>query len=628
MTVVDDIKERVDIVEIVGESVKLRKSGKNYVGFCPFHQNTRTPSFVVFPDTGTWRCFGACNEGGDVYSFLMKKEGWDFKETLSYLADRTGIVLTPLSPEQEAAQEAHERLREALEAAVVYYRQQLLDSDAGRQVQAYLKGRNLQKPVLETFEIGYAPDSFELTGRYLSSRGFTEAELEEAGLLSRRDSGGTYDRFRHRIMIPIRDSRGRMVGFGARAVDKDAVPKYLNSPQTPIFDKSRLLYGLDKARKAIRSENLAVIVEGYMDVIGVHQAGFENLVSPMGVALSEHQLRMLKRYSRRMVLALDPDAAGIQGALRGLSVARETLDRELDPVFDARGLLRYEGRLDADIRIVTLPEELDPDEVVAQDPEEWRRLIDEAKTVVDFMMDTLAMEYDLHDPKAKGEVASRILPLIADVADPVERDAYRQKLARLLQVDERTLYSQRASGKEKRPARAILVQPTGLVSQEDAALERFSLGVLLQKPEFLYHVDRLFQEADLPRLSDEDFQSTARREMFTIIRQSLAQDDMEPGSFWRHRLEGAMLELAQTVEAVAGDVDFSLPRTRSEILSGFLHMRKRRLDARLQELHFQQALAYEGAAEDTVHALKPIQDIMLQRERLDRALGKQSGRMV
>jgi len=205
MTVVDDIKERVDIVEIVGESVKLRKSGKNYVGFCPFHQNTRTPSFVVFPDTGTWRCFGACNEGGDVYSFLMKKEGWDFKETLSYLADRTGIVLTPLSPEQEAAQEAHERLREALEAAVVYYRQQLLDSDAGRQVQAYLKGRNLQKPVLETFEIGYAPDSFELTGRYLSSRGFTEAELEEAGLLSRRDSGGTYDRFRHRIMIPIRD---------------------------------------------------------------------------------------------------------------------------------------------------------------------------------------------------------------------------------------------------------------------------------------------------------------------------------------------------------------------------------------------------------------------------------------
>lgn len=632
MTVVDDIKDRIDIVEIVGESVKLRKSGKNYVGFCPFHQNTRTPSFVVFPDTGTWRCFGACNEGGDVFSFLMKKEGWDFRESLTYLADRAGIVLTPITPEQEAAQEAHEHLREALEAAVVYFRQQLLHSDAGRHVQEYLKGRHLQQPVLETFELGYAPDSFQATSEHLFSKGFTEEDLEQTGMLSRRDSGGTYDRFRHRIMIPIRDARGRMVGFGARAVEKDAVPKYLNSPQTVLFDKGRLLYGLDKARKSIRAENLAVIVEGYMDVIGVYQAGFTNLVSPMGVALSEHQIRQLKRYSRRMVLALDPDAAGIQGALRGLNVAREALDRRMDPVFDARGLLRYEGRLDADIRIVTLPEDLDPDEVVAKDPEEWRRLIDQAKTVVDFMMDTLAEQYDLNDPKAKGQVAEEVLPLIADVADAIERDTYRQKLARLLQVDERTLYAGRdayARGTPARAARRIQRQAPALVSREETALERFCLGVLLQKPEFLYHVDRLFQEADLPRVSGVDFQSTARQQLYDIVRQSLAQDEREPGSFWRHELDGAMLELAETIAAIAADVDFSLPRTRSEILSGFLHLRKRQLDARLQELRFQQEIAYDDEDEtDPADQLRQIQEVMSQRERLDRALAAQSGRVV
>ncbi|MBN2554844.1 MAG: DNA primase [Anaerolineales bacterium] len=632
MTVIDDIKERVDIVEIVGESVKLRKSGKNYTGFCPFHQNTRTPAFVIFPDSGTWRCFGACNEGGDVFSFLMKKEGWDFRETLSYLADRTGIVLTPLTSAEEASQEINQRLRDVLEAAVVFYRNQLLHSHAGSQVLAYLSGRNLAKHILETFEVGYAPQSFDETAAHLKVKGYTEEELDAVGLLSQRESGGSYDRFRHRIMIPIRDAQGRMVGFGARAVDKDAQPKYLNSPQTILFDKGRILFGLDKARRSIRSENRAVIVEGYMDVIGVYQAGFTNLVSPMGTALSEHQLRTLKRYSRRMVLALDPDAAGSKGTLRGLSIAREAFDRNFDPVFDARGLLRYEGRLDADIRIASLPGDLDPDEVVAKDPELWRALIDGAKTVVDYVMETLAEQYDLSDPKAKSQVAKEVLPLIDDVGDVVERDAYRQKLARLLQVDERTLYPVSRNSAQRNQARATRKVRDGApaaVNAGEEPLERFCLGVLLQKPEFLYHVDRLFQEAGLPRLDRMDYQGTAGQELYIIIRQSLSQDEAEPRSFWQGKLDGPLLDLAEAAAAQAEEVDFTLPRVRADILASFLHLRKRYLDARIQELRFQQQFDLdEDAGNDVKAQLRQIQDVMSQRERLDRALAAQLDRSL
>ena len=280
-----------------------------------------------------------------------------------------------------------------------------------------------------------------------------------------------------------------------------------------------------------------------MDVIGVYQAGFTNLVSPMGTALSEHQLRTLKRYSRRMVLALDPDPAGSKGTLRGLSIAREAFDRELDPVFDARGLLRYEGRLDADIRIASMPGDLDPDEVVAKDPDLWRTLIDGAQTVVDYVMETLAEQHDLSDPKAKSQVAKEVLPLIDDVGDVVERDAYRQKLARLLQVDERTLYPVSRRSSQRNQAQATRRARDGApaaVNGGEEPLERFCLGVLLQKPEFLYHVDRLFQEAGLPRLDRMDYQRTAGQELYTIIRQSLSQDEAEPRSFWQGNLDGPL----------------------------------------------------------------------------------------
>ena len=510
MTVVDEVKDRIDIVEVVGESVKLRKSGKSYTGFCPFHPNKRTPAFAVFPDSGTWRCFGACNEGGDVFSFLMKKEGWDFKETLAYLAERTGVELRPITPEQEAAEEEHVRLRELLETTVTFFRHNLLYTPEGEPVLSYLDSRGMTDATIEAFDLGYAPNTWEATMNHLQERGYSVEDLQSAGMVSKRDEGGYYDRFRNRLMIPIRDVRGRMSGFGARVMDPDAVPKYLNSPQTALFDKGRLLYGLDRARKDIRQKDQAVIVEGYMDVIGLHQAGFANAVSPMGTAITEHQLRLLKRYSRRMILALDADAAGSQATMRGLNLARDALEREADPVFNTRGLVRYEGRLDADIRIVSLPGEKDPDEIVLEDPEAWMDVLGSAQTVVDYVLDVMSAEYDLDDPKNKAQIARQVLPLIEDVADPVEREAYRQQLSRRLKVDERALLKLRPQS-QKRAARQPSVDPTPVqevYSEQETALERFCLGVLLREPELVYQIDRAYVSIELERLSTKDFTGT------------------------------------------------------------------------------------------------------------------------
>ncbi len=420
MSVIDEIKARIDIVDLVSETVKLRHSGKNYTGFCPFHTNTHTPAFVVFPDSGTWRCFGQCNEGGDIFKFIMKKEGLDFPSALRELAQKAGVELEPQTPQRQAEDEANDHLRQLLEDAVTFYRHNLLQTPAGAPALAYLNKRGLTSETIETFGLGYAPDSWDAALTYFTSRGYTPQELLNTGLATERQEGnGVYDRFRNRTMFPIRDVQGRMTGFGARILDPNDVPKFLNSPQTVLFDKGHLLYGLDQARKAIRAQDQVVIVEGYLDVIVLHQGGFTNTVSPMGTALNEDQLRMLKRYTRRIVLALDADAAGEKATLRGLELARQALDHSDEMVFDARGLLHHEARLEADLRVTTIPEGMDPDEVVLRDPEEWKHILENAQPVVVHVMETLVAHRNVDDPKTKSEIAAQVLPLIEDVPELV-----------------------------------------------------------------------------------------------------------------------------------------------------------------------------------------------------------------
>jgi DNA primase len=628
MNVVDEVKDRIDIVELVGETVKLRKSGKNYTGFCPFHPNTRTPAFVVFPDTGTWRCFGACNEGGDIFTFVMKKEGWDFPEALRVLGERAGVEVHPITPERAAEAEANERLRELLELAVTFFRHQLVGTGEGEQVLAYLLQRGLTEEALEAFEIGFAPDSWDATLTHLEDKGYSAEDLKAAGLVTERETGGYYDRFRNRIMIPIRDPRSRMVGFGARVVKPGDVPKFLNSPQTVLFDKGKLLYGLDRARKAIRAEDRAVIVEGYLDVIALHQAGFENAVSPMGTALSEQQLALLKRYSRRMILALDADTAGDQATLRGLNIAREALDRELDPVFDARGLVRHEGRLDAELRIVSLPDGLDPDEVVAESKEAWTELLKGAQTVVDYVMDVASRGRDLDDAKVKADVAGQVLPLIEDVADPVERDAYRQKLARSLHVDERALMAWRPRKPARRKPAQGDKEAGGPVSalRRAGRLERFCLGLLLRRPDLIYRLDREMQSLELERLGRDDFSGTERKLVFDAVKAGLAQEEAEPESAWRLTLPAELLDLAEGLVDEAIDVDFEASRVFDAILDAFLRLRKRNLSDATSQMQFQLLAAQDAGdvsepMETDVESIKQqVQAMVIQRARLEQAL--------
>ena len=627
MSNIDEIKSHLDIVDLVSDSgVKLRKSGRNYTGFCPFHSNTKTPAFVVWPETGTWRCFGQCNEGGDIFKFVMKKEGWDFKESLRNLAERAGVELQKYSPQQEAQKELYDSQRGLLEEAVLYYRNHLLNNSG---VLDYLhKKRGLTDTTIETFGLGYAPRGWENALKHFTDRGYSEQDLIDCGLLTLRegddelgemDNRKIYDRFRHRLMIPIRDDRGRMAGFGARALEEDQVPKYLNSPQTALFNKGRLLYGLDRARKAIRSADQVVIVEGYLDVISPQQAGFENVVSPMGTALTENQMRLIKRFTRKIVMALDPDAAGQKAILRGLDAARQAMDREGELRFDARGLLRYEARLQADIRVASLPDGLDPDDVIARDPEEWAALIKAAKPIVTHVMETLAEGQDLDNPKTKSGIAAQVMPLIEDLPNPVERDSYRQQLARFLKVDERSLIGQQPQGpRVRRPKRRkdvgskqVEVQVIKTVSPSYQS-ETYCIGLLFRKPELLHRLDRQLQEAGLERILNEDFEYTDHQMLLDLIRASLEQDEQDHHQYIVDRIPETLQESAREMLNQTQQIDSLEERLIEDLQRSIIKLRRWGLNEVLNQLRF----IFEEAQEQGDLRATAYQEQVLQHTKL------------
>jgi len=638
MNTIDEIRNRLDIVDIISESVKLRRSGKNYTGFCPFHANTRTPAFVVFPDTGSWRCFGECNEGGDIFQYVMKKEGVDFKEALKMLADRAGIQLEPLTPQKKEESEREDHLRKLLEEAIIFYRHQLINSEPGKLARTYLREKRGIKPETEeTWELGYAPKSWDAALIYFKNKDYPISDIVEAGLLTEREDGKVYDRFRHRIMIPIRDMSGQVTGFGGRVLDPEDVPKFINSPQSILFDKSSILYGLDKARRAIRIENQAVIVEGYFDVIVVHQEGFQNVVSPMGTALTEIQIRMLKRFTRRLTLALDPDAAGQKATLKGLEVAREASDHNSDPIFDARGLIHYESRLQADLRVCTLPDELDPDEIVIQDTKLWEQIIQNAQPIIYHVLNSLTEGQDLDDPKIKSAIAAQILPLVKDVSNPIERDAYRQQIARILKIDERVLldaaspskrprrYKKQSPQSENQPAHApkLEVNERGKINM----IERGILAYLLKKPESKYKVDRFLRSKKLDRLTMTDFSSTENQHIAQIIFDSLSQGDLDPVDFIAEKIEGEtfLVELDQPEPQKNSEEDLKNTDQRELEEAARMVMQARQLSVNQQinEIRFlNTSPEEEGEKEQGLVHQERLLDLIKKRGLLDLALSK------
>ena len=632
MSTVDEIKDRINIVDLVSESgVQLRRSGRTQTGFCPFHDNKRTPAFAVWEETGTWKCFGECNDGGDIFKFVMKKEGWDFKEALHYLADKAGVELKQYTPQQQEERDANENLRTLLEEIALFYHQQL-KTPAGAKTLKYLREkRGLSDKTIEAFMLGYSPNSWDAVIKHFSERGYTVQDLMDAGMLSENDTGKRYDKFRDRLMIPIRDARGRMAGFGARTMDPEGIPKYLNSPQTSLFNKSNLLYGLDRAKKAIQTLDQAVIVEGYLDVISPHQAGFENVVAPMGTALGEGQLRLLKRYTpgNHIVLALDPDAAGQKAILRGLDAARQSFDRKTELKFDTHGYLRYEARLQVDLRVASLPDGLDPDQVILRNPDEWEKIIAQAKPIVTHVMESLAVGRDLDDAKVKNDIASQVLPLIADLPHPIERETFRQQLARMLKVDERALIGGKAFGRrvgrgQRSSHRSDLQKSAPQLRVGGVAvgsihlskkIEEYCLGILIRQPHLLYKLDRALQEFSLHALGEEDFGYTENQVLFQVVRDSLEQDELDAHKYILENLPETLESSTQKLLEETVDLISVEERLLEEALRGVIKLRRTVLNDSLNQLQF-----FQKEAQEKGEPLSSYQEAVMKHTRMLRTL--------
>ena len=428
MTVVDDIKARLDILEVVGQRVPLQRSGRSYKGNCPFHQE-RTPSFHVFPDRQSWRCFGACATGGDAITFVMRAENLEFGDAIRELARRTGVQL------QERRESRVDPTAYDINEAARAYFQRFLASTQGAGARAYAESRGLDRDAMDAFQIGLAPSDGESLRGHLIREGFSAPQLAAAGIVREGDDGRQRDLFRGRLMFPIRDAEGRLAGFGGRSLD-DSEPKYLNSPQSEVFDKSRILYAMDRARNDIRKSG-AVIVEGYMDAIAAHQAGFHNVVASMGTALTETQVDAIRRMTNRVTMALDQDAAGQQATLRSLESSWRIYQSRA--AGHSRGTMLLQRPDNPEIRIASMPPGQDPDEVIRRSPAEWTRLVEQARPLLDFLISATAASIDPSTAQGKAAIAEAIFPLIAAVQDAPQQDFYFQKLAGELNVTPDTL---------------------------------------------------------------------------------------------------------------------------------------------------------------------------------------------
>lgn len=569
MSVVDDVKSKIDIVDVIGQYVTLKKAGRNFKALCPFH-NEKTPSFVVYPDEGRWYCFGACHTGGDVFTFLMKKENIDFGEALRRLAQRAGVELVRAVPGEDVERA---RLREILATAAAHYHYLLKTHPAAQIAREYLAKRFVTPDTAARFQLGYALDEWEAMKAFLVGKGFSVREIEAAGLIIARESGsGHYDRFRGRLMFPIRDRNGHVIGFGARTLTGDE-PKYLNSPQTSLFDKSATLYGLDLAKEAIRQQNLAVIVEGYMDVIGAHQAGFCNVVASLGTALTEKQLGLLKNLTNRYAFALDPDAAGEAATLRGLQVAREALARKTVPVPIGAGLIGFEERLAAELFVIALPPGKDPDELIHDDPEQWRALTAQPEPLVDFFFRTFTQDLNLQNARDKSLAVQRLVPIIREIGDEVQRAHYTQKLARMVQVAESTIAQQIAS-------RRVVTRP-----EEDLARaapppaskrEEYFLTLALHTPEHLARVNFL---------EPEDFANGETRAFYVALRAFAESVGLFDRDAFRATLPDALYALYERLSDAARDLpDLNEPELAREIQVTARRLRAERDKAELARL--------------------------------------------
>lgn len=458
-TSIDEIKNRLDIVEIIQEYVRLKKSGANYKALCPFH-NEKTPSFMVSQEKQIWHCFG-CSEGGDIFGFIQKIEGVEFPEALRILAEKAGVELKRQDP---VIQNQKTRLMDICELSADYYHQVLLESVQANKAREYLKSRGIDSEAIDQFKLGYSSDSWDALYAFSKKKGFSEEEIFLAGLTVKKEKGvGYYDRFRNRLMFPIKDVHGNTIGFGGRVLEKDVTSaKYINSPQTLIYNKSYILFGLDQAKSAIRKSKEVIVVEGYTDCITAHLADIKNVVASSGTALTEGQIRLLKRFTPNITMAFDRDAAGAQAAKRGIEVA---LSQEMN------------------VKVLELPSGKDPDECIRENKAGFIDSVKNAKSYLEYYFTDTFKKLDVSKVADKKEAAQILLPVIAQVANPIEQTHWLKELAKKIEVSEEILREKikKKTDFKKRGKETPQIKPIDRYAKIGEEL----LGLLLYYPEQL-----------------------------------------------------------------------------------------------------------------------------------------------
>ncbi len=474
----DRVKQQADIVRVVGEYVRLKKTGKDFSGLCPFHQE-KTPSFTVSPVKQIFYCFG-CGKGGDVFNFVREMEKCDFPEALKIVAEKSGIALPAArerSPEEHRETQHRAQILEMHRAAQTFYTKQLASTPEGRVAQAYLEDRGLSKPAVEQFGIGYAPSGGDALLRFLRPKYKDEKLLVESGLISRDQSGRLFDRFRRRVTFPIANEGGKIVAFGCRALGDDT-PKYLNSPETPIYSKSNVLYHLDRAKEALRRQDFAILVEGYMDAIAVARAGISNVVASCGTSLAEPQIKLLARFTKRVIVNYDPDSAGQAATERSVALLLEQ---------------------DFEVKVLALPpigdRKADPDLFIRdKGAEEYLKLLKAAPPYVDYLI-ARARRMDMSTGEGKLRAVNFLLPYLQKIPNRLLRSEWATRIAQQLRVDEPVLRAELSKAAKER--RSELKAQPELLGRLAKPVERRLIRMLADAEDFKIELARRLQEERL-----------------------------------------------------------------------------------------------------------------------------------
>ena len=484
-SVIEEIKQRLDIVDVISSYIKLEKVGANYRALCPFHSEKK-PSFFVSPARQIWHCFGACNEGGDIFKFVMKIEGVEFGDALRILAKRAGVELKPRDP---VLQTARKRLYDICEIAAKFFEKQLSSTKKGSKVKEYLHKRGIKDESIYEWRLGYAPDVKDALSKFLKSRGYKEEEIIKSGLAIRRDEGGIYDRFRSRIIFPIFDLNSQVIGFGGRIFGKeDEVAKYMNIPNTSLYDKSKVLYGLNKSKMFIRQEDNCVLVEGYIDAIMSYQAGVKNVVAVSGTALTPFHLRILKRYTNNLTTSFDMDVAGNSATKRGIDLAQKE---------------------EFNIRVVIMPKGLDPADIILQHPEDWENLVRSAKSIMEFYFESAFSSHDASTAEGKREISNILIPVIANIPNKIEQSHWIGELSKKLGVPEKSIEEEINRQAQKIEKEDSLQEETSASSSKEGSeyesksrrekIEQRIFLIIFTFPEFLENIEDSYKNLFSPK---------------------------------------------------------------------------------------------------------------------------------